>query len=65
MLVMTRRTNANDRLVTLCVLALLVVSMRVHAQTDPFPSWHDGIAERAIVSFVQRTTQNKVCAAIR
>jgi phosphoglycolate phosphatase-like HAD superfamily hydrolase len=31
-------------------------SNRVHAQTDPLPSWNDGAAKKAIVEFVQATT---------
>jgi phosphoglycolate phosphatase-like HAD superfamily hydrolase len=45
-----------DRATILCVLVLLVASMRVHAQADPLPSWNDGAARKAIVSFVEQTT---------
>ena len=38
--------------------ALLIVSVRAHAQTDPLPSWNDGPAKKAIVEFVQTTTTN-------
>ncbi|HTP46432.1 MAG TPA: HAD family hydrolase [Casimicrobiaceae bacterium] len=35
---------------------LLLVSLAVHAQADPLPSWNDGAAKKAIVTFVQQTT---------
>lgn len=40
--------------IVLCGLAL--AAARVHAQTDPLPSWNDGPAKKAIVEFVQATT---------
>jgi phosphoglycolate phosphatase-like HAD superfamily hydrolase len=40
-----------------CALgALLALSTHVRAQTDPLPSWNDGIAKQAIVGFVKDTT---------
>jgi hypothetical protein len=36
--------------------ALLIVSVRAQAQTDPLPSWNDGPAKQAIMAFVQTTT---------
>ncbi len=36
--------------------ALLVLGAQAHAQTDPLPSWNDGPAKQAIVTFVQETT---------
>lgn len=36
--------------------ALLLVFTQAHAQTDPLPSWNDGPAKKAIVEFVQITT---------
>jgi len=36
--------------------ALLVLGACAHAQTDPLPSWNDGPAKQAIVTFVQETT---------
>jgi phosphoserine phosphatase len=36
--------------------ALLALGAHAHAQTDPLPSWHDGPAKQAIVTFVQGTT---------
>ena len=47
---------AVTRLVGWALWALLVVSVRVYAQTDPLPSWNDGPAKQAIVAFVQATT---------
>ena len=43
------------RALLLCVL--LVVTAPSMAQTDPLPSWNDGAAKRAIVSFVKATTE--------
>ncbi len=37
------------------IAALLSLSARAHAQTDPLPSWNDGPAKQAIVEFVQAT----------
>jgi len=36
--------------------ALLLLAGPVGAQTDPLPSWNDGPAKKAIVDFVQATT---------
>ena len=36
--------------------ALLVLGAHAQAQTDPLPSWNDGPAKKAIVEFVQATT---------
>src|SRR5437773_11705308 len=41
-------------IVVLC--ALLFAGPDAHAQTDPLPSWNDGPAKKAIVEFVQITT---------
>ena len=35
---------------------LLVLGAPVLAQTDPLPSWNDGPAKQAIVTFVKDTT---------
>jgi phosphoserine phosphatase len=43
------------RALLLCVL--LAVAAPSMAQTDPLPSWNDGVAKRAIVSFVKATTE--------
>jgi len=40
----------------LALSALLVLSAHAHAQSDPLPSWNDGDAKQAIVSFVKETT---------
>ena len=45
-----------ERLVVLCVLVLLVLSIHANAQTDPLASWNDGAAKQAIVALVQQTT---------
>jgi len=44
------------RLIGWALCALLIVSVRVYAQTDPLPSWNDGPAKKAIIAFVQATT---------
>jgi phosphoglycolate phosphatase-like HAD superfamily hydrolase len=36
--------------------ALLALTARALAQSDPLPSWNDGAAKKAIVEFVQTTT---------
>ena len=44
-------------LVTLAFcIPLLAAGVRATAQTDPLPSWNDGAAKKAIVEFVQATT---------
>jgi phosphoserine phosphatase len=40
----------------LTLVALLAIGAQALAQTDPLPSWNDGPAKRAIVNFVQATT---------
>ena len=42
--------------VALILCALLLGGLRAHAQTDPLPSWNDGPAKKAILEFVQATT---------
>ncbi len=44
------------RALTVALCALLLVGVRAHAQTDPLPSWNDGPAKQAIITFVQATT---------
>ena len=41
-------------IVVLC--ALLFAGLDAHAQIDPLPSWNDRAAKKAIVDFVQATT---------
>jgi len=55
---MTKATSpfaALAQVLLLCVL--LAVAAPAMAQTDPLPSWNDGAAKRAIVSFVKATTE--------
>src|SRR5882724_6510136 len=40
----------------LALWALLLLVVPVGAQTDPLPSWNDGPTKKAIVDFVQATT---------
>ena len=40
----------------LAIGALLALGTHVQAQTDPLPSWNDGVAKQAIVAFVKDTT---------
>ena len=40
----------------LTLVASLAVSPHAFAQSDPLPSWNDGPAKKAIVEFVQATT---------
>jgi hypothetical protein len=39
------------------LFTLLIVCLRAHAQTDPLPSWNEGLAKQAIVEFVKATTE--------
>ncbi|WP_413923092.1 HAD family hydrolase [Candidatus Accumulibacter phosphatis] len=41
---------------SLALTALLALSVHANAQTDPLPSWNDGPAKQAIVTFVKDTT---------
>jgi phosphoglycolate phosphatase-like HAD superfamily hydrolase len=43
--------------VALTLCALLLGGVSAHAQTDPLPSWNDGPAKKAIIDFVQATTE--------
>jgi phosphoglycolate phosphatase-like HAD superfamily hydrolase len=45
-----------SRVLALALVAWLVVSAWAFAQTDPLSSWNDGPAKRAIIEFVQTTT---------
>jgi hypothetical protein len=40
----------------LALTALLALGMHAQAQTDPLPSWNDGPAKQAIITFVEETT---------
>jgi hypothetical protein len=40
----------------LALCTLLFLSAHAQAQTDPLPSWNDGPAKKAIIEFVQATT---------
>jgi len=42
--------------VTLALCALLFSVKGAYAQSDPLPSWNDGAAKKAIIEFVQATT---------
>ena len=35
---------------------LLVLGAQAQAQTDPLPSWNNGAAKQAIITFVKETT---------
>jgi hypothetical protein len=39
-------------LIAFTALAVLVLALSAQAQTDPLPSWNDGLAKQAIVAFV-------------
>ena len=41
---------------TFALGALLTLGLPAEAQTDPLPSWNDGPAKQAIVTFVRNTT---------
>jgi len=52
-----RTSSSSASLAGILVLgALLAPGPRAHAQTDPLPSWNDGPAKQAILSFVKGTT---------
>ena len=40
----------------LVLIVSLIVGAQALAQTDPLPSWNDGVAKKAIIEFVQATT---------
>jgi phosphoglycolate phosphatase-like HAD superfamily hydrolase len=44
------------RALRLALGVLLLLGAHAEAQTDPLPSWNDGPAKKAIVSFVKQTT---------
>jgi phosphoglycolate phosphatase-like HAD superfamily hydrolase len=43
-------------ILTLALCALLFSAIGVYAQSDPMPSWNDGPVKKAIIEFVQATT---------
>ena len=45
-----------SRAAALLIGALLILSARAQAGSDPLPSWNDGAAKQAIVAFVKDTT---------
>jgi phosphoglycolate phosphatase-like HAD superfamily hydrolase len=51
-----RRFQAPGRVLAACAALVLVLGTRVQAQVDPLPSWNEGPARQAIVSFVKETT---------
>ena len=52
----TRTSLRFTRVLALALLAGLAPGAQAFAQTDPLPSWNDGPAKKAIVEFVQATT---------
>ena len=52
-----RRTITN--IMAWTAFLFLLVLTQAHAQTDPLPSWNDGLAKKAIVEFVKTTTTGK------
>jgi hypothetical protein len=52
------RTLARGLAATLAIISALAVST-AFAQSDPLPSWNDGPTKQAIVSFVQKVTDNE------
>ena len=43
----------------LAAAAIVLIVAQAHAQTDPLPSWNDGPTKKAIVKFVQATTDTE------
>src|SRR5690349_23773983 len=41
---------------TLLTAASLALAIQAIPQTDPLPSWNDGLAKQSIIQFVQTTT---------
>jgi hypothetical protein len=41
----------------LLLLSLWAITAPVMAQTDPLPSWNDGMAKQSIITFVEKVTQ--------
>src|SRR5260370_13176254 len=53
---LSSRTGLARRTSLAIGLVSLIVSGTAQAQTDPLPSWNDGVTKKAIVDFVQATT---------
>ena len=53
---MSNRTVLARRTILATGLLSLMVGGAAQAQTDPLPSWNDGITKKAIIDFVQATT---------
>jgi phosphoserine phosphatase len=54
---MLENARATRRLTTtICLLLLLLAPCVVLAQSDPLPSWNDGVAKQSIASFIQTVT---------
>ena len=53
---MSNRTVIARRTILATGLLSLMVGGAAQAQTDPLPSWNDGITKKAIIDFVQATT---------
>jgi phosphoglycolate phosphatase-like HAD superfamily hydrolase len=54
---MTKASSFAAPLRTLLLCVLLAIAVPAMAQTDPLPSWNEGAAKRAIVSFIKATTE--------
>jgi len=52
---MTNRSQ-RVRLAIFASIVLFAASLGARAQSDPLPSWNDGVTKQAIVAFVQATT---------
>ena len=50
------RTWRRNEILCALLLTYLVAGTQARAQSDPLPSWNDGPAKSAIISFVQKTT---------
>jgi phosphoglycolate phosphatase-like HAD superfamily hydrolase len=54
---MMRKAARNVRSTVLSILLVLAWASTTGARADPLPSWNDGPAKRAIISFVKRVTK--------
>jgi hypothetical protein len=48
--------SAVARILALGALVVLGAHAQAQAQTDPLPSWNNGLAKQAILTFVKKTT---------